>query len=165
MKKTIWVATIAILALFTIGFAASDDSSTSKRQKTNVEQESEADSQAREEPEEAGSQQRKQNSFLGTYEITDKVGCTIHLTLNEDGTATITGVKGEGVTYYCTWEDYRDIDYGIKIIFSDEKPYLVYDNGVGDSYHVTLKDGWLYAENTKAIAKNPQWRLKATKIR
>lgn len=66
MKKTIWVATIAIFVLFAVGFAASDDSSTSKKQKTEVEQESEteveqeseADRQAREEKEKKAQQEK-----------------------------------------------------------------------------------------------------------
>ena len=57
------------------------------------------------------------------------VGCTIHLTLNEDETATITGVRGENITYYCSWHKFTLIDLGIEIGFSDKKPYLVYSGG------------------------------------
>ena len=109
----------------------------------------------------------KTDSYLGTYEVTDKVGCTIHITLNKDKTATITGVRGENITYYCTWEDYSSIGIGLEIYFSDEKPYLVYDGG-GDTNEYTsicLKDGWLYSGSDKSKAKNPQWRLKAKKIK
>lgn len=115
-------------------------------------------------------EEKKENSFLGTYKITDKVGCTIHLTLNEDETATITGVRGEGITYYCSW---FDSSYGegkkIHISFSDDKPILVYEGGIENNKYnyegLYLKDGWLYSGNSNAESKNPKWRLKATKIK
>lgn len=109
-------------------------------------------------------EEKKEDSFLGTYEVTDKVGCTMRITLNEDGTATITGVRGEDVTYYCS---YVAGNAGIKIDFSDEKPYIVYEAGPDDimAYPIFLmKDGYLYAYKG-AAAKNPNWRLKATKIK
>ena len=132
MKKTIWVATIAILALFAVGFAASDEESNS--------------------------------DVTGTYQVTDEMGQTLILNLKEDKTATAT-IKEEGKTYYCTWRDFRNIDHGIEIYFSDEKPYLVYDNGSSNNSYVALDKGWLYEDETKLQAQNPGWRLKATKIK
>lgn len=110
---------------------------------------------------------KKEDSFLGTYEITDKVGCTIRLTLNEDETATITGVRGEDITFYCKWYDYRKSGAGILIMSSEGKPNLVFDGGTYEGYYhdMALKDGWFYSEKGKAEANHPKWRLKATKIK
>ena len=65
---------------------------------------------------------KQEESICGTYEITDKVGCTIRLTINEDETATITGVNGEDIVYYCSWENFTNTApaYGVRIAFSDE---------------------------------------------
>lgn len=110
---------------------------------------------------------KKEDSIVGTYEIIDKVGRTIHITLNEDKTATITGVRGEGVTYYCTWADDTFLNVGFEISFSDEKPYLVYDGGADTNKHssIYLNDGWLYSDFNKSKAQSSQWRLKAKKRR
>lgn len=134
------------------------------------EQKEKADRQAREQKEEADRQAREQKekqegNFIGTYEVTDKVGCTIRITINEDETATITGVKGENVTYYCSWNDWRKTGYGIGITFSDERPYLVFEGGDNTAKYprIHLKDGWLYTSDA-VKSNNPKWRLKATKI-
>lgn len=149
--------TVATVALFAIGFAASDEESNEPQQ---------TEQQQTEQKQETEAPQEQEESFLGTYEVTDKVGCTFRITLNEDETATITGVSGESVTYYCSWMDYRVIKRGIGIKFSDEKPYIVYEGGADTNKYtdVYLKDGWLYAEDG-VKSKNPNWRLKATKIK
>ena len=144
--------TMATVALFAIGFSASDEEESSNSSSSSSTPQTE---------------QKQEESILGTYEVTDKVGCTIRITLNEDETATITGVRGEGVTYYCTWKDKTFVKAGFEIRFSDEKPYLVYDGGADTNKlsSIYLNDGWLYSDYKKSKAKNPQWRLKATKIK
>lgn len=115
---------------------------------------------------------KKEDSFLGTYEVTDKVGCTIRITLNEDETATITGVKGEGVTYYCSWSDFTSTYGGIRVWYGDTEkvPYLVFEGGDNvkkNRYNpggCLSRDGWYYVTINEAKAKDPNWRLKATKI-
>ena len=163
MKK--YFLTMATVALYAIGFAASDEeessnsSSSSSAPQTEQKQETEADRQAQEQKE------KQEGNFIGTYEVTDKVGCTIRITINEDETATITGVKGENVTYYCSWNDWRKTGYGIGITFSDERPYLVFEGGDNTAKYprIHLKDGWLYTSDA-VKSNNPKWRLKATKI-
>lgn len=110
------------------------------------------------------SDESDQSNFIGTYEVTDKVGSTMRIKLNEDESATITSVRGENVILYCSWSE--SLDCGIGIHFSDQKPNLVYEGGAIDIYSscVYIKDGWLYSGYSNAKAKNPQWRLKITKI-
>lgn len=158
----------AFLAFGLIGFFAEkcggDDSSTEEPNTTQVTEQVTNESQNVQEVQEEKAPQEE--SFLGTYEVTDKVGCTFRITLNEDETATITGVSGESVTYYCSWKDLRVIKRGIGINFSDEKPYIVYEGGADTNKYTDayLKDGWLYAEDG-VKSNNPNWRLKATKIK
>lgn len=112
-------------------------------------------------------EEKKGNSIVGTYEITDRVGCTIHLTLNKDETATISGVRGEGVTYYCSWHNAEWQGAEIRIDFSDKKPYLVYEGGADDNMleDLYIKEGWIYSGLSNVKSKNPNWRLKLKKIK
>ena len=94
MKKTIWVATIAIFVLFAVGFAASDDSSTSKKQKTEVEQESEADRQAREEKEKKAHQEKmkkeiKDEAYKAGYSFGLTTGPYTYANSNPEGSARV----------------------------------------------------------------------------
>lgn len=150
-------AFIALCLLYLFG-VFDNDSSNNKGEKAQTEQ-----AEQKEQKQEA----RKEESVCGTYEITDKVGCTIHLTLNEDETATITGVRGEDVTFYCKWYDYSSSGTGILIVSSEGRPNLVFDGGMYEGYYkdMALKDGWFYSGKEKAEANNPKWRLKATKIK
>ncbi len=154
MKK--YYLSIITIALFAVGFAASDEEDSANN--TNQEQKQEIKEEK---------QEKKEDSFLGTYEVTDKVGCTMRITLNEDETATITGVRGENVTYYCSWRDASWQDRGVEINFSDEKPYIVYEGGADENKYEELyiKDGWLYSGFRNVDSKNPKWRLKAKKIK
>jgi len=168
MKKIIkWaVYTFAAFCVFCLLVATcSDDekegsNQTSTEQKEDIKEQSEVNESKRVE-------EKKEVEITGTYEVTDKVGCTIRITLNEDETATITGVKGENITYYCSWQDVSWRNAGIKISFSDEKPYLVYEGGADENTYQELyiKDGWMYTGYSNADSKNPKWRLKVTKIK
>lgn len=168
--KTFGIAICAFLA-FCVVVAIFDDNDSSSENKTEPQQSEQTEQKQgtkteQKESKEVQSEQKQENSFLGTYEVTDKVGCTFRITLNEDETATITGVRGESVTYYCSWIELSALNKGIKIRFSDEKPYIVYEGGADTNEYtdVYLKDGWLYAEDG-VQSKNPNWRLKATKIK
>ena len=183
-KKYAWTVMIAaFIGFLVVGAATAEDKPSTKQvtstQKETTESERQAKQQkepATEQPQEAEKvvEQKKEemvesqnNSIYGIYEITDKVGCTIRLTLNEDKTATITGVRGEGITYYCSWEIFSGLKRGIGIAFSDEKPYLVYEGGPDNDKYASLylKEGWLYSGPENVDSKNPRWRLKATKIK
>lgn len=168
MKKIFkWAAyCFAAFCAFCILVATCSDDKESDSQK-QIEQKVESNKQNKEIEAKKETIEKKEDSFLGTYEITDKVGCTIRLTLNEDETATITGVRGEDITFYCKWYDYRKSGAGILIMSSEGKPNLVFDGGTYEGYYhdMALKDGWFYSEKGKAEANHPKWRLKATKIK
>lgn len=166
MKKIIkWAAyCFAAFCAFCILVATCSDDKESDNQK-QTEQKVESNKQNKEIEAKKETIEKKEDSIFGTYEITDKVGCTIHLTINEDKTATITGVRGENKTFYCsTYESSMD---GLWITCSDERPYIVFDGGVYEGAYkdFSLKDGWFYSEPLKARANNPEWRLKAKKIK
>lgn len=161
-SSTILCAIISVL--FAIGALTPTDDQQSRIEKMQSEK-PEAKIQASEQKEKQ--EEANNNTITGTYEVTDKLGCTIHITLNKDKTATITGVRGENITYYCSWDDLTSINKGIRIDFSDEKPYLVYEGGADEiaALSLYLKDGWLYKGRDNVEAKNPKWRLKATKLK
>lgn len=145
----------------------SGDSKKSQRTERIAEQkqETKAERQAREQEAEE-EEEEMGNSLIGTYEVTDKIGQTLVITLKDDETATVTF---EGETYYCTWVDYSSIQGGIQIAYdsSDKiRPCLVFEGG-SDSFvrSGSLKDGWYYASYERAQANNPQWRLPVKKIK
>lgn len=167
--KKVILGIVKVFAVFLvvgiIGIMLDDNKDTQKTEQTEKEQvKVNATEQIKKEQVEES--QSAEKSIIGTYEVTDKIGCTIHITFNNDKTATITGVKGEGITYYCTWDDYTDLNAGFEIAFSDEKPYLVYEGGADEvNNSIFLNDGWLYSNYNNSKAKNPRWRLKVTKIK
>jgi len=161
MKK--YLFTILTLALFAVGFAASDEEESAS---SSNEQKQEQNVKSKEEQKE-----EEKSNVSGTYEVTDKVGCTIRITLKEDGTATITGVRGEDVTYYCTWIDQSYSEKRTALIeFPDRTklPYLVFDGGttakVIKDWYALGKDGYLYY-NVFPETNNPEWRLPVKKIK
>ena len=150
----------------------SDDSKKAQEEQARQVKE-EAERQAREEKNKQ-EKAKQEESVLGTYEITDKVGCSIRITLNEDKTATITGTDGNGksVTFYCKWDDFRRGYGGIRVWYgsTEKTPYLVFDGGDNVKKNMYnpggfLKDGWFYVNLDEAESKDPNWRLKATKIK
>ncbi len=100
----------------------------------------------------------------GTYKIVDKSGSVFHLTLNEDESGTITTASNS--TYYCSW--YVDgINHCIIINFSDEMPTIAFPGGTNNNVLWThcLKNGFFYRGEDALSANNPNWRLKAEKIK
>lgn len=152
MKKVL--LSTFVMALFAIGFSASDEEESSNGSSSSENQ----------------TEQKQENSFLGTYEVTDKVGCTIRITLKEDETATVTGIKGNKTTYYCSWRDFTETYGGIEVWYNDDVPYLVFEGGDNSTKNLVnaggciTPDGWYYVTTEEAKAKNPKWRLKAKKI-
>ena len=169
MKKIIkWAAyCFAAFCAFCILVATCSDDKESDNQK-QIEQKVESNKQNKEIEAKKETIEKKEDSFLGVYEVTDKVGCTIRITINDDETATVTGVRGENITYYCSWQDFISSGGGIMLKFSDEMPLLIFEGGQDEKNAIFkrffLKDGWLYSEYNNAKSKNPKWRLKATKI-
>lgn len=107
---------------------------------------------------EGGSDER-----CGTYKIVDKSGSVFHLTLKGDESGTMTTESNS--TYYCSWSA-DGFSHCIRINFSDKKPAIAFPGGTDDNVLWTncLKDGYLYREDALE-AKNPNWRLKAEKIK
>lgn len=103
----------------------------------------------------------------GTYKVVDKRGKTFYFILNEDETATVKQ-EGSKKIYYCSLTDFRKVNSGIWIEFSDEEPTIHFEGGVTDFNdnvgQLVLKDGWLYSSTEKADSKHPKWKLKAEKI-
>lgn len=133
MKK--YLFSMVVMAIFAIGFVASDD--------------------------EGGSNERS-DERCGTYKIVDESGSVFHLTLKEDKSGTITTASNS--TYYCSWVG-DGFSHSIRITISD-KPAIAFPGGVDEKslWCYGLKDGYLYREDA-VDAKNPNWRLKAEKIK
>lgn len=159
-KKHAWIT--AVCAFFAIALAAGASASDEEKGEQTQTQTQQKQEPVKQEQEEV----KKSPSFIGTYEVTDKVGCTIRITINEDETATITGVRGEGITYYCTWSDFSYSKAGLGIEFSDERPLLYFKGGnnAGTGVYCFIKDGWFYPSISTAQANNQDWRLPVKKV-
>jgi len=136
MKKTILMATVAILAVFAIGFAASYDSSSSDSKK----------------------------SCVGIYKGTDKLGLAFTIKVNEDETATIEFEKGIE-TFYGSW-DYYNSDGYVQLNFIGSAPSFCFKELEAEMALLPcIKDGWLYVNSSALNAKNPEGRIALKKIK
>ena len=162
MKK--YFLTMATVALFAVGFAASDEEENSSNSSNDSSKpQTEQKQEQKKESQEVQSEQKQENSFLGTYEVTDVTGCKVTLNINED--ETVTGSNEYGSNFYGSWTGPTGV--GIIINFAETKPYLIFEGGK-DKYMLPvfyLRDGWIYTGGENASAKNPKWRLKVTKIK
>jgi hypothetical protein len=162
MKK--YFLTMATVALFAVGFAASDEEENSSNSSNDSSKpQTEQKQEQKKESQEVKSEQKQENSFLGTYEVTDVTGCKVTLNINED--ETVTGSNEYGSNFYGSWTGPTGV--GIIINFAETKPYLIFEGGK-DKYMLPvfyLRDGWIYTGGENASAKNPKWRLKVTKIK
>ena len=103
--------------------------------------------------------------FNGTYEFTDNAGTAWVLVINSDETATIQR-KNSGGKYYGSWEDYRDINRGVSLELSDERPGILFPSGDNYVYIMKIsKDGYLYKDGSAHDAKNPRQRLALRKVK
>lgn len=164
MKK--YFLTMATIALFAVGFAASDEEENSSNSSNDSSKpQTEQKQEQKKESQEVKSEQKQENSFLGTYEVTDKSGRKVTLNINED--ETVTGSDDIYPPYYGSWTGPTSEGIIIITFAEDNKPYLIYEGGednhaLGVLY---LRDGWIYTGGDNAHAKNPRWRLKVTKIK
>lgn len=150
MKKYFW--TLSVMALFAIGFAASDEDETTSN--SNSEQELR---QKEEEP-------AKKNAIVGTYKTTDEVGKSVKIDLNEDKTGTILVQYFDGTsgTFYCSWEKF--LDGIIQITVSrDKEAFCIPNHSPRDNYFMLGE--WIYGNLAAAKAQDPTDRLKLTKIK
>lgn len=102
-------------------------------------------------------------NYVGTYKVTDTKGTTFYFILNADDTANVK-FEGSDEVLYCTVHDWRNINKGIAISFSDERPIIYFEGGTQRYGTMHISDGWLYASSEFTTAKHPKWRLKAEKI-
>ena len=102
--------------------------------------------------------------WVGTYEFTDEAGNTWQIILNSDETA-LFEPQGGGSKRYGSW-DYLPYYFPCLNISHDESPTIYFPDGP-DSWidYVCITDGYLYASNIAAKAKNPNKRLPIKKIR
>lgn len=160
IKGAVWAFAAFCAFCILVATCSDDENESNKQAQTAQKVETKKQSDAKETKEE-----KKEDSFLGTYEVTDKVGNKMHITLKKDKTAIVKEIGGSNTTYYCSWTDYHNYrNLGIGIEFSDIYPYLIYDGGEAHDVEIYLKDGWLYSFDA-ASSNNPNWRLKATKIK
>lgn len=101
--------------------------------------------------------------YVGTYEITDKNGKKFTITVKEDETATI--VDRNNNTFYCSATKLYTGELWIKattapnIIINKSRDYETKNKW----YY--LYEGWLYSDIIVLEAKDPNLRLKVTKIK
>lgn len=137
------------MAIFAIGFAASDEESN--------------DSATIDEAITSNSSDDENAGITGTYEVTDKIGQTMVITLKDDKTATVTL---DGNTYYCSWNHISYGDGEVEMRFSDDPPALVFEGGVAETmYGPEILGGWLYYNYSARKAKNPNRRLAIKKVK
>lgn len=106
----------------------------------------------------------------GTYELTDKLGQSFVLTLEDDETGKAT-IQGE--VYYCSWKfrktPLKPFSGYLELRFSPNKnnalPTLVFEGGTGDIGFACIRDGWLYYDHSALEAKNPSLRLSIKKVK
>ena len=106
-------------------------------------------------------EQESLGEIPGTYTFTDELGDKWTLTLNEDKSGQLE--KGDYVAY-CSWKDYRNIDKGVEIKFAADEPTIWFKKGEETIWVTHIVGGYIYASNTIANTKDPNWRLPITKI-
>lgn len=153
MKKYFW--TLSVMALFAIGFAASDEDETTSN--SNSEQELR---QKEEEP-------AKKNAIVGTYKTTDEVGKSVKIDLNEDkrGTIIVQYFDRTVGTYYCSWGEIWDgiIEISVSTDGAHDEAFYIPKHTFKNQYYMLGE--WLYGSVKAVEAQDPTARLKLTKIK
>lgn len=162
IKGAVW-AFAAFCAFCILVATCSDDENESNNQTETEQTEQKVKAEKKVETKEL-KEKKKEDSFLGTYEATDKIGNKVIVTLKSDKTATVKELGGEGHTYYCNWLNWSSVGVGIEIHSPDEPIELVYEAGIRSHKFIYLKDGWLYSYGG-VETNNPTLRLKVTKTK
>lgn len=157
MKK--YFMTMAVMAIFAIGFAASDDTSTSENK-------NEAQKEVQEK------QPTQKPDFLGTYAVRDKAGLTYHFTFNEDRTVKIVLSpdipNGSHTTLTGRWKETGK--HGLQLCYDDVDriPAVEFPNGIhrGGAMDACAYfcDGYYYPDFFTCDDKIAGWRVEYTKI-
>lgn len=161
MKK--YYLTLAVMAIFAIGFSASDDESS----------ESSSEETSKEQVEEQQPAPAPKPDFLGTYEVRDKAGLMYHFILKEGGTVDIIInphiEHGEHLTLTGKWKDCRKQNCGLQICYDDSEriPALCFPNGRHNSSMdkcAYLCEGYYYPDFFTCDDRKGGWRVEYTKI-
>ena len=158
MKK--FFLSMAVIAIFAIGFTASDDTSTSENKQ-------EAQKEVQEQ------QPAQKPDFLGTYAIRDNAGLTYHFTFNEDGTVKIVInpdiENGSHTTFTGKWQDCRKEKFGLQVCYDDtdripaiQFPYGIHSGALDKCAYFC--DGYYYPDFSTCDGKKTGWRVEYTKI-
>ena len=102
-------------------------------------------------------------NYKGLYKVTDEDGDTFDIYFTQDDAVIIT--SGAGEVYYCTYNDYTNIDSGIYISPSEGEFSIKFKGGtelIKNYTQMEIKGDWLYASTDYADANNPNWRLPLT---
>lgn len=155
MKK--YYLTIAVMAIFAIGFAASDEESTESSSTTSNEQ------IEKQKP-------APKPDFLGTYSIKDMTGNVYEFELNEDRTVNIyshpNNPEYRKLWITAKWKDERGTGYGAQIQYDQYHiPNFVFQYGEKASICAYLLDGYYYPDFFTADDRDEYYRLQATKIK
>ena len=102
-------------------------------------------------------------NYKGLYKVTDENGDTFDIYFTKEDAVIIT--TGAGEVYYCTYDDFTNIDSGIYISPSEGEFSITFKGGterIKDYSRMEIKGDWLYASTSYADANNPNWRLPLT---
>ena len=158
MKK--YYLTLLVMAIFAIGFAASDEDSSSSFSTQSENQVTEQ-------------KPVQKPDFLGTYEVRDKAGLTYHFTFNENGTVTIVInpdiATSEHTTLTGKWQDCRKENYGLQVCYddTDRLPGIYFPNGIHRGAFDNCAyfcGGYYYPDWSTCDGKKTGWRLEYSKI-
>ena len=105
-------------------------------------------------------------NYKGLYKVTDENGKLFNIYFTKDNSVIIT--TGEGNVYYCSFNEFTNIDKGISIYPSEDSFNMGFKGGeesYGQYSILVLKDNWLYASKDYADSNNPNWRLPVTVVK
>lgn len=106
------------------------------------------------------------SDFVGTYQFTDLDGNNYEIKVNDDKTFTLKHNTNE--TEYGSVGVYIYNGY-IKLLFSDDAKFNVkikFPEGLNEGIlSPTIREGYVYDNESSARAKNPKWRLPIKKVK
>ena len=153
MRK--YYLTLVVMAIFVIGFAASDDSSSSSTEsKEQIQEQKPAD----------------KPNFLGTYSIKDRTGNVFEFELKEDRTVNVyshpDNPEYRKLWITAKWNDERGTGFGVQIQYNKYHiPNFVFQYGEKTSTCAYILDGYYYPDFFTADERDEYYRLQATKIK
>lgn len=151
MKK--YLFTYLVMAIFAIGFAASDETSSP----SSTENEEKVQEQ----------KPAPKPDFLGTYVVKDKAGLTYKYIFKENGTVDI--IINSALTVTGKWKDCRKENCGLQICFDDidkipaiQFPYGIHSEAMDKCAYFC--EGYYYPDFFTCDDRKEGWRVEYTKI-